>query len=371
MGYTIQERKTTSGRTRYRVQVRNTGLESVSATFTRRRDAEHWGQRTDASVKAHRYFPERGVRKRTVGDVIRRYVADVLFDETKPQTRKTRRHFEWWERQIGELSLNDDLTEAITQGMRTLRRGGTLSGKVPSEATVRRYLMYLSAAFRHAVEMRWLRANPVSAVPNKPSMWARRDNFKLVDAERELPRFLAACLEIEPELLRFCLTLLETGARLGEAMALRWRDVDLESGQVFILTAKSGKGRTVHVRRQALEILRQRYQEIEPRLDDKVFWPELEGTRRQNYPNYVLTKAQKLSGVAVNFHGLRHAFASYLLMSGVDLKTVATLLGHTTIRCTADIYAHLTDVHLGDAVDKMSDRFLSKVRSRADTREKS
>jgi integrase len=245
--------------------------------------------------------------------------------------------------------------------MRQLRAGDTLSGRPAAESTIRGYLVSLSAAFTHAIHAKWLRDNPVSEVPNKPSKQARKKDFRLIDAERELPRFLETCNEVEPELLRFCLALLETGARRGEMLAVRWRDIDLKSGMITIWKAKGGKRRTVHVRRLALEVLRERYEELEPGLDGKVFWPELEGERRPRHASYVFDKARKLSGIEVTIHGLRHAFASYLIMSGTDLKTVSTLLGHSSIDVTADVYSHLTGTHLGDAVDRMAKRFLSQV----------
>jgi integrase len=221
--------------------------------------------------------------------------------------------------------------------------------------------MSLSAAFTHAAKARWLRDNPVAAVPDKPAKRTRQKDFRLIDAERELPLFLETCKEVEPELLRFCVALLETGARRNEMLAVRWRDVDLKSGMITIWKGKGGKWRTVHVRGPALETLRERYEDLEPDLDERVFWPEIEGSRRARHASYVFEKARKRSGIEVTIHGLRHAFASFMLMSGTDLKTVSTLLGHSTIDVTADVYSHLTGTHLGAAVDKMAERFLSQI----------
>jgi integrase len=55
----------------------------------------------------------------------------------------------------------------------------------------------------------------------------------------------------------------------------------------------------------------------------------------------------------VRLHDLRHTFASMALAAGVDLKTVSTALGHSTISTTADVYAHVTDSLMRDAADRI------------------
>ena len=55
----------------------------------------------------------------------------------------------------------------------------------------------------------------------------------------------------------------------------------------------------------------------------------------------------------ITFHDLRHTFASHLVMKGVDLSTVAKLMGHRDIRVTMR-YSHLAPDHLQDAVDRLT-----------------
>jgi site-specific recombinase XerD len=53
------------------------------------------------------------------------------------------------------------------------------------------------------------------------------------------------------------------------------------------------------------------------------------------------------------WHDLRHCAASYLVMAGVDMRTVAEILGHKTMQMTQR-YTHLSPEHLKDAVAKMN-----------------
>ena len=65
-------------------------------------------------------------------------------------------------------------------------------------------------------------------------------------------------------------------------------------------------------------------------------------------------KAVKASNLGdVTLHDLRHCAASYLVMAGVDMRTLAEILGHKTIQMTQR-YAHLSPEHLKDAVSKMN-----------------
>lgn len=63
----------------------------------------------------------------------------------------------------------------------------------------------------------------------------------------------------------------------------------------------------------------------------------------------------------VRLHDLRHSYASLMLESGVDLKTVSTALGHSSINLTADTYAHVTPSMLQSAAQRL-DRIVSNAR---------
>jgi integrase len=64
----------------------------------------------------------------------------------------------------------------------------------------------------------------------------------------------------------------------------------------------------------------------------------------------IALKAAKIENF--RFHDLRHTFTSRATMSGVDIRTLAQLMGHRTLQMTAR-YSHLSQPHLAEAVSKL------------------
>ena len=67
-------------------------------------------------------------------------------------------------------------------------------------------------------------------------------------------------------------------------------------------------------------------------------------------------------------HGLRHTNASLLIAQGVDVRTVASLLGHAQASTTLDIYAHAFDKNKRKAQEKLGRRLDYDEKNQADTR---
>jgi len=137
-----------------------------------------------------------------------------------------------------------------------------------------------------------------------------------------------------------------TGLRLGELLALRWVDVDLDAGRVVVRraaargvigTPKNGKMREVPLSEQAADALR-----IEPRRGEFVFCAADGAMLTRGATKWPLRRALARSDLrAIGWHTLRHSFASQLVMRGAPLKSVQELLGHSTIEMTMR-YSHLS-----------------------------
>ncbi|MFA5028570.1 MAG: site-specific integrase [Candidatus Methylomirabilota bacterium] len=151
-------------------------------------------------------------------------------------------------------------------------------------------------------------------------------------------------------LVRF---LLETGLRAGEAVNLRWRDIDWTAGVATLRQTKAGVIQHAPLSSEALTILRA----LDPKLEgdysgNPVFgWSD---TRpwTVGYATHAFRDAVVSAGVKdLHLHDLRHSAACRWLRAGVDIYTVSKLLRHASV-IMSERYAHLTQGDLRTAVNR-------------------
>jgi integrase len=152
--------------------------------------------------------------------------------------------------------------------------------------------------------------------------------------------------------------------RIGEVLALRWRDVDLKAGNIRIRqTVYEGhfdepktrrSNRAIPLGRDAAEILSNRSSDsVKP--DDLIFSTR-RGTpwSRRNLLNRQLTPTCRALGLTgVNWHWLRHAYATLLDSSGTPLSTTQALLGHSSAEITRGTYLHSVPADGRAAVERV------------------
>ncbi|MDP6087255.1 MAG: site-specific integrase, partial [Nitrospinota bacterium] len=168
-------------------------------------------------------------------------------------------------------------------------------------------------------------------------------------SQEEIGRLMEAAARSDVQYLRPIIVMaLNTTMRLGEILNLRWEDLDLGAGMIHILKSKSGKGREIPMSDQ----LRDEFSRIPRLLGSEYVFPGKTGE-----PLKVIKRSwhKALRGAQikdVTFHTLRHTAASYLVMCGIDIRTVQDILGHADIRMTMR-YAHLSPAHKSAAVQKL------------------
>jgi integrase len=215
------------------------------------------------------------------------------------------------------------------------------------DITLRHDLHALSKFFGFAVKQRWTRDNPVRNVSVPSEADAVRIHVVTPDEEKQYFSRAAKNSDLH-DLGRL---IFNQGLRPDEVACLRRDDVDLERGQVHIRQGKSPAAR------RTLDLTSESRQILGRRLGGSSHWifpsPRKPGRHiaRLNGAHDRLCEKARKAGVALTFvlYDFRHTFATRLAQAGIDLATVAAILGHSSIRIVQR-YVHPTAEHKRSAM---------------------
>ncbi len=344
---TIEQRKTGSNTT-YRVKIRLRGHPPQTATFERKTDAKRWAQHTEAAIREGRHFKTTEAKKRTLGELVDRYMRDVLPSKPKSEVDQ-KRQLLWWKQQLGHYVLADVTALVIAEHRDRLAGGLTPQGRQRSPATANRYLAALSHALTIAVkEWGWLDDFPMRKV-RKLREPRGRVRF-LSDDER--PRLLEACQAHSSALYSIVVLALSTGARQGEILNLTWRDIDLARGMIILEQTKNNERRSIPLQGLALELVKDMSKV--KRIDTDLLFPSRKDPSKPLNVHSIWRATVKRAGIeAFRFHDLRHSCASYLAMNGASLAEIADVLGHKTLQMVKR-YSHMSEQHTMGVVARMN-----------------
>ena len=216
-------------------------------------------------------------------------------------------------------------------------------------ATTRnRWQATFSLIFRVGLDNEKIERNPAARI-RKKTEGGGRVRF-LSDPEEK--RLRAAIERRFAEFLPHFLLSIHTGMRMSEQYGLRWNQVDFERRQLHLIRTKNGDSRTIPLNAVALGALQElQGGQARPRTDP-VFPSVRTGDALQGSRGWFSTALEEAKIQEYTWHCNRHTFASRLVMAGVDLRTVAELLGHRTLQMVMR-YAHLAPEHQASAVDRL------------------
>jgi integrase len=184
--------------------------------------------------------------------------------------------------------------------------------------------------------------------------WRTVRAFREADAAKlrylsddEARRLTNAC---SPDFRALVTAALLTGYRYGELAAMTGDDFNPDAGTVRVRTSKNGKPRHVVLTQEGRDFVAQLAAGntgsacLFPRINGKP-WAKSE----QQRPLSAACAAARINPV-VNFHGLRHTYASRLAMRGVPLAVIAAQLGHSDTRMVEKHYGHLSPSYIADTI---------------------
>jgi len=346
----IKERKDKDGKTHFHVQIRLKGHLPLHGSFENVTSAKRWIQQTESAIREGKYFKTTEAKKHTFGELIDRYILDILPSKKKSASRQQAQLL-WWKQQLGFKLLSDITPALIGEQRDKLARSNTKRGRLRSPSTVVRYLAALSHAYTIAIkEWGWVEDSPLRKV-TKPREPRGRVRFLSEDERKSL---LDACKQsANPYLYIVVVLALATGMRQAEIMNLRWSDVDLHKGRVILHETKNGERRTVPIGGHALRVL-QDHDKIRP-IHTTLLFPSKDYKTAMDL-RFPWEKAIKLAQIDnFRFHDLRHSAASYLAMNGASLAEIAEVLGHKTLSMVKR-YAHLSETHTASVVSRMNEQ---------------
>jgi integrase len=285
------------------------------------------------------------------------------FLDHKKSTIKTAHILTTWTAQV--LQIVGDRPARALKPMDWRRLIRALQERGDNPETVNKKIGLAKAAFAYASKTgEWRGDNPVAHVerlsdPRPPAWrWLRSDeidrlleylrNGKRKPVARRNGRDYERHFPPPPGMLDLVIVLLNTGARLGEALALTWRDVDLTRGAIRVVTTKrASKGRKALVRHVPInDALAEHLGAMGPGEPDT---PVLT-IARNNIRRKFMAACQDAGIVGhCRVHDMRHTFCSHLAQAGVPLNTVRELAGHATMDMTLR-YSHLCPATRADAV---------------------
>lgn len=285
-----------------------------------------------------------------------------------------------WIALIGKVRLFELNADQIEDGQRSMfakspipKGRGRGKARTPGPLgarSVQQAHTVLHTALQYAVDppRRWLLYNPCDGAI-RPRV-ERHEMLTLND--EQLGEFIRGLADDPLEVL--WVLFVTSGLRLGEALGLRWGDVDWKGNRVIVVQQmqwQRGKGnvaetpkkkrsrRPVAVPPTTMALLREHQKrqgaiKLQALVFCKPDGKPLDGppVRKQLH---TITKRLGLPDVRV--HDLRHSYATALLSRGIHPKIVQELLGHSTIATTMDLYSHVLEGMGQGAANQLEELF--------------
>jgi len=325
-----------------------------------KRDAEHKLREIQYSLDKGTYTKPNHL---TMGEWLKEWCESYVAINT------TRRTYESYRSNIYRHILpalgNIPLAQLEPQHIQTYYAKALLKGRTDGKGGLSpRSVLYhhrlISKALNYAVRMGKVVRN-VAEVVDTPKVTRKQMNTL---APQDIPAFLEVARET-PYYVLFCL-LIYSGLRRGEALALKWVNVDmlgselqvvasahtLSDGTYVIKEPKTSNGRRTVSLPPSMTILLRQYKEDQKKLVEQLGKTLTNGDfvfsrpdGRPLDPNAVthnFTKTIKKAGLPhIRLHDLRHTHATLMLKAGVHPKIVSERLGHANISITLDTYSHV------------------------------
>ena len=308
----------------------------------------------------------------SLNDIMNTWLFDVLHNSSKIKPSTFQRYESIYRKYIKKSEIAG-LKLANINNLKMQQFFNKLS-KTYSYSQLKYLNSVLKTFFNWCIDSGYILKNPCLKVDikgNKNDIINNKRNQVEILSEEEISKIQKYIKGTDMELI--ILLDLATGLRQGELLALNWEDIDLKNKtltvnksvkEVYIYEDENNRHietifqvpktqnsfRTVSIPDVLIDVLKK-----EKNTKDELLFHDKKGNplRAKNI-SYQWKKILKDCNIShKKFHAIRHTYASMLLKNGVDIETVAELMGHTAISIT-QIYLHSSNNQKYDAVNKLN-----------------
>lgn len=297
---------------------------------------------------------------------------------------------------IGQKQVRDITPIDVDEIILSYSQKNPNTGKPMAKKTLQGLINTLIRIFDFAIENDIIFKNPANGKKKKKP---RKLSSKKVDCISETARSLI--LQVNHRAKPAAMIMLFCGLRTGEALALTWEDIDF-SRKIITVTrslqkvgpnlweikegTKNGQTRIVPMPNCLVDFLLKLKEQNSP-LDTDYINSQIGGNlhtpsswrklwsgfnKNLNLTRYNQLYPEDEKSIyspygtpqvleQVNAHQLRHTYASMLYMSGVDILTAQSLLGHSDVKLTLSIYTHLDEKYKKVNVEKLDNYISEKI----------
>ena len=205
-------------------------------------------------------------------------------------------------------------------------------------------IVILHHFFNFCIEKGYLDKNPCAGIKKLNEL----SRLKTLSDEDINKLISGATNKLTRDLITF---LIYTGCRKGEALNLKWDDVDMQNDVIAVKGTKTKYDRYIPISKPLKELLKA----VEKK-DDCLYVFNKNGAKLGDFKKSFHTACRNAGLKDLHIHDLRHVFASKMVMNGTSLYITGELLGHRTTQMTKR-YSHLVPETLKKAVDEVWGKF--------------
>lgn len=267
---------------------------------------------------------------------------------------------------LGEYDL-EELTPGILQKYVTelLQVGNLRTGKGLSPNSVSGIINVIQSSLRTAFNLGYVSSFTADRI-KRPKI---EEKEITCFTEQEQKKIEQAVLKSKKEKLFGIILCLYSGLRIGELLALRWDDIDMQKGTMTISrSCHDGKDKTGTYTRIEDTPKTSSSRRIIPL--PKQFLPLMKESKKKSNSEYVVSKngnpisvrsyqrsfellQKRLNISRRGFHALRHTFATRAIECGMDVKALSEILGHKNPTITLNRYAHSLMEHKAEMMNRI------------------